>query len=69
LITASLDKKARVFAVGGPDRPAPLFDPVHHEPRYHWPPVLVDNDRRLITVSTYGLDKSTELTLWDAETQ
>jgi WD40 repeat protein len=70
LITAGMDKKARVFAVGRPDRPAPLFDPLPHEPRYPWPPVLVENDRRLITLSSYGTDrgKPTELTCWDVET-
>jgi serine/threonine protein kinase/WD40 repeat protein/tetratricopeptide (TPR) repeat protein len=71
LITAGMDRKARVFAVaGGPDRPAPLFDPIPHQPRYPWPPVLVENDRRLITLSSYGIDrgKPTELTCWDAQT-
>jgi WD40 repeat protein len=69
LITVSMDKQVRVFAVGdGPTRPAPLFNPVPHEPRYPWLPVLIENDRRLITVSSYGITKSSELTFWDAET-
>jgi serine/threonine protein kinase/WD40 repeat protein/tetratricopeptide (TPR) repeat protein len=71
LITASMDKKARVFAgAGGPDRPAPLFNAIPHQPRFPWPPVLVENDRRLITLSWYGMDqgKPTELTVWDVET-
>jgi serine/threonine protein kinase/WD40 repeat protein len=71
LITASTDKKARVFAIGdGADRPAPLFEPIPHEPRFPWPPALVENDRRLITVQFYGLqpDKPTSLACWDLET-
>jgi serine/threonine protein kinase/WD40 repeat protein len=69
LITAGMDKKARVFAIAaGPDRPAPLFNPLPHEPRFPWPPVLVENDRRLITVRSYGMLKPTELAFWDAET-
>src|SRR5262249_30132470 len=82
LITASIDKRARVFAVADTDKKplsqsakgaalspgAPLFEPVPHAPRYPWPPVLVANDRQLITVSVYGTGRSTELTCWDAET-
>jgi len=75
LITASIDKKARVFAIADPGKAearnstsAPLFEPVPHAPRYHWPPVLVANDRQLITVSVHGAGKSSELTCWDAET-
>jgi WD40 repeat protein len=69
LITAGMDRKARVFAVAeDPDRPAPLFDPIPHEPRYPWPPVLVEDDRWLITLSLYGTARPTELTCWDAET-
>jgi WD40 repeat protein len=45
-----------------------LFDPVHHEPRYPWPPVLIEDDRRLVTVSKYGTGQPTELTVWDVET-
>src|SRR5262249_23147927 len=71
LITASLDRKARVFAVpGDPNRPLPLFEPIPHEPRYPGPPAFIDGDRRLITVSLYREDptKPTKLTCWDAET-
>src|SRR5581483_10993273 len=68
LITAGADKRARVFAVGGPDRPAPLFAPLPHEPRFPWPPALVEGDRRLITLSSYGTTKPTQLTVWDAAT-
>jgi serine/threonine protein kinase/WD40 repeat protein len=71
LITACHDKKARVFAVAGDSgQPAPLFEPLPHEPHFSWPPALFENDRRLITVSSAGADggKSADLTSWDIET-
>jgi WD40 repeat protein len=68
LIAACGDKKARVFAVDGGQ--TPLFDPLPHETALHRAPVLVDKDRRLITVSSFGPDggKLTELSCWDMET-
>jgi serine/threonine protein kinase/WD40 repeat protein len=68
LVTAGLDKRARVFAVGDAGRPAPLFAPVPHAPRHPSPPALIDNDRRLVTVSAYGTARPSELTVWDATT-
>ena len=71
LVTASVDKKARVFAIpGGADQAAPLFDAVPHEPRFPGPPAFLDGDRRLITISQFwgGMGKATELTVWDAAT-
>jgi serine/threonine protein kinase/WD40 repeat protein len=68
LVTAGLDKRARVFAVADTGRPAPLFAPVPHAPRFAWPPVLIDSDRRLVTVSSYGTARPSELTVWDVTT-
>ncbi len=72
LLTACLDRKARLFAVpGGAGQTAPLFDPIAHQPRYPGPPAFLDGDRRLISVSRYwGNDaaQATELTVWDAAT-
>jgi serine/threonine protein kinase/WD40 repeat protein len=71
LITACTDQKVRVFAVGSiGDRPAPLFQPLHHEPQFRLPPVLIENDRRIVTVSGSAPNgrKPGELTCWDFET-
>ncbi len=70
LITACIDRKVRVFAVpGGPQQWAPLYEPLPHQPRYASPPVLVENERRLITLSSYSDGgRPTELTCWDLET-
>ena len=62
LVTASLDKQARMF---DPAKRAPLFA-VPHAPRYASPPALVENDRRLVTVSVYSTTKPAELAVWDA---
>ena len=64
LVTAALDKRARVFDLA---TPTPLIA-VPHAPRFAGPPALVENDRRLVTVSSYGTARPGELTVWDAAT-
>jgi WD40 repeat protein len=62
LATACQDKKARVFAVpDDPARPAPLFDPVTHNPTRPSPPAFIDA-HGLVTITG---DK--QLTWWDIE--
>ena len=54
LVSACDDDQARLFAIGDPELPAPLFSPVGHVPilRARWTvPVFCDGDRRLVTFS------------------
>ncbi len=63
LVTACADNLARVFAVADPTRPAPLFNPVAHQPWVLSPPAFVNADRGLITIAGRK-----SVAWWDAET-
>jgi WD40 repeat protein len=62
LVTWCRDGKARVFAVGDPQRPAPLFDPIPHVPGRISVPAFIDGDRGLVSITG-----DHQLTCWDAE--
>jgi WD40 repeat protein/tetratricopeptide (TPR) repeat protein len=51
LVTACRDQKARVYPVDNSARTEPLFDPLLHAPYFWSPPVFVDQDRGLVTIS------------------
>jgi WD40 repeat protein/tetratricopeptide (TPR) repeat protein/tRNA A-37 threonylcarbamoyl transferase component Bud32 len=52
LVTACSDKQVRVFDIFGDRRNfEPLFPPLPHAPQFDLPPVLFDNDQRLITIT------------------
>jgi len=54
LVTSANDKRGRVFVVNDQsDNTQPLYPPFIHQPLRDSPPVLIDSDRTLVTVSSW----------------
>jgi WD40 repeat protein/tRNA A-37 threonylcarbamoyl transferase component Bud32/ribosomal protein S27E len=68
LATACRDSSVRVFSLNSENSEiSPLFPPIPHEPARESPPVFVDSDRGLVTVTGRGGSQSGRITWWDAD--